>query len=82
MNIIKKYTGLIGFIIALPLIFFAVYYKYYYNNEYELLGYLAIFLWITTMTLQYELNKVKPTKWFISLVIGTFFISVFWVLFK
>ncbi len=82
MDIIKKYTGLIGFIIAFPLIFFAAYYKYYYNNEYELLGYLAIFLWITTMTLQFELNKEKPKNWFISLVIGTFFIAAFFVLYK
>ena len=82
MNIIKKYTGLIGFIIAFPLIFIAAYYKYYYNNEYELLGYLAIFLWITSMTLQHELNKKKPKKWFISLVIGTFLIAVFFFIFN
>tara|TARA_Y200000002_G_scaffold13874_1_gene11187 strand:- start:103 stop:360 length:258 start_codon:yes stop_codon:yes gene_type:complete len=82
MNIIKKYTGLIGFIIAFPFIFIAAYYKYYYNNEYELLGYLAIFLWITTMTLQHELNKEKPKKWFISLVIVTFFIAVFFFIFN
>ncbi|MDC3105267.1 hypothetical protein OA521_02905 [bacterium] len=57
MKIIKTYTGLICFIIAFPFIFLVAYYKCYYNKEYELLGYLEIFLWITSMTNQYELNK-------------------------
>ena len=82
MNIIKKYTGLIGFLIALPLIFIAAYYKYYCNNEFEILGTLGISLWITTMALQYELNKIKPKNWFITLVLGTFFVAIFLVLFN
>ena len=79
---IKKYTGLIGFFIALPMICVAAYYKYYCNNEFERLGSLAILLWITTMTLQYELNKEKPKNWFISLVTGAFFVAIFLILFK
>ena len=82
MNIIKKYTGLIGFLIALPLICIAAYYKYYCNNEFEILGTLGILLWITTMALQYELNKIKPKNWFITLVLGTFFVAIFLVLFN
>ena len=82
MNIIKKYIGLIGFLIALPLISIAAYYKYYCNNEFEILGTLGIMLWFSSMALQYELNKEKPKNWFISLVIGTFFIAIFLVVFN
>jgi len=79
---IKKHIGIIGFLIALPLICISAYYKYYNNNELEMLGDLAIILWITTMTLGYEFNKEKPKNWFISLVIGTFFVTIFLVVFN
>ena len=82
MNIIKKYTGLIGFLIALPLIFIAAYYKYYCNNEFEILATLGIMLWITSMAIQYELNKEKPKNWFITFVTVTFFVGVFFILFN
>ena len=82
MSIIKKHTGLIGFLIALPLISIASYYKYYCNNEFEILGTLGIILWLTSMALQYELNKEKPKNWFITLVTGTFFISILLALFN
>ena len=82
MNFIKKYAGLIGFLIAFPLIIIAAYYKFYYNNEFEILGSIGIILWLSTMTLQYELNKEKTKNWFIYLVIVTFFAAVFFVLFK
>ena len=82
MNLIKKYTGLIGFLIALPLISIAAYYKFYCNNEFEILGSIGIILWLTTMTLQYELNKEKIKNWFIYLVIVTFFAAVFFILFN
>jgi len=83
MNLIKKYTGLIGFLIAFPLISVAAYYKFYCNNEFEILGSIGIILWLTTMTLQYELNKEKKKKnWFIYLVIVTFFAALLLVLFN
>jgi len=82
MNIIKKYTGIIGFLIALPLISIASYYKFYCNNEFETLGTLGIMLWITSMAIQYELNKEKPKNWFITLVTVTFFVAVFFILFN
>ena len=80
MNLIKKYTGLIGFLIAFPLISIAAYYKFYCNNEFETLGSLGIILWLTTMTLQYELNKKKTKNWFITLVLITFFVAIFIIL--
>jgi len=82
MNLIKKYTGLIGFLIAFPLISIAAYYKFCCNNEFEILGSIGIILWLTTMTLQYELNKEKTKNWFIYLVTVTFFVAVFYVLFN
>ena len=81
-EIIKKYIGVIGVLIAFPLIGIAVYYKYYFNNEFEVLAILAIILWITTTTLEYELKKEKPKNWLITLVTGTFFIAIFLVLFS
>ncbi len=74
MNIIKKYTGLIGFLIALTLICISAYYKYFHNSKFETLVNFAIIIWITSMVLQYELNKVKPRNWFIILVTIIFFI--------
>jgi hypothetical protein len=44
MNIIKTYTGLIGFLTALPLISISSYYKYYCKNEFEKIGALGIML--------------------------------------
>ena len=82
MNIIKKYTGIIGFLIALPLISIASYYKYYCNNEFEILGTLGIMLWLTSMALQYELDKEKPKNWFITLVTGIFLVSILLALFN
>ena len=81
-EIIKKYIGVIGVLIAFPLIGISAYYRYYFNNEFEVLGILGIILWITTTTLEYLLEKEKPKNWFISLVIGTFFIAIFLVVFN
>ena len=82
MNIIKKYTGIICFLIALLLISIASYYKYYCNNEFEMLGTLGIMLWMSSMAVQYELNKENPKNWFISLVTVIFFVAVFFILFN
>ena len=80
-EIIKKYIGVIGVLIAFPLIGIAVYYKYYFNNEFEVLAILGIILWITTTTLEYLLEKEKPKNWLtLALLIGTFFIAIVSVL--
>ena len=76
-EIIKKYIGVIGVLIAFPLIGIAAYYKYYFNNEFEVLAILGIILWITTTTLEYLLEKEKPKNWLtLALLIGTFFIAI------
>ena len=82
-EIIKKYIGVIGVLIAFPLMGIAVYYKYYFNNDvFEVLAILAIILLGTTTSLEHELKKEKPKNWLITLVTGTFFIAIFLVLFS
>jgi CDP-diglyceride synthetase len=76
-EIIKKYIGVIGVLIAFPLIGISAYYRYYFNNEFEVLGILGIILWITTTTLEYLLEKEKPKNWLITLaLVSTFFIAI------
>ncbi|MDB4063637.1 hypothetical protein N9541_06195 [Flavobacteriaceae bacterium] len=82
-EIIKKYIGVIGVLIAFLLSGIAVYYKYYFNNDvFEVLAILAIILLGTTTSLEHELKKEKPKNWLITLVTGTFFIAIFLVLFS
>ena len=82
-EIIKKYVGVIGVLIAFLLSGIAVYYKYYFNNDvFEVLAILAIILLGTTTSLEHELKKEKPKNWLITLVTGTFFIAIFLVLFS
>ena len=52
------------------------------NNEFEILGTLGIMLWISSMAIQYELNKEKPKNWFITLVTGPFLVSILLALFN
>ena len=76
-EIIKNNIGLVGWIIATIMIFFG----YYYDKN-ETLIVIGGFLWISSMTIQYELNKEKPKNWFITLVTVTFFVAVFFILFN
>ena len=62
INIINKYLGLKGLLTALPMICIVAYYKYYFNNEFEILASLGILFCITSMTLHYELKKGKTEK--------------------
>ena len=81
-EIIKKYIGVIGVLIAFLLSGIAVYYKYYFNNDvFEVLAILAIILLGTTTSLEHELKKEKPKNWLITLaLVSTFFIAIVLVL--
>jgi CDP-diglyceride synthetase len=84
-EMIKRYIGLGGFLIASILIIASAYYEYYDGNDYEQyhpLFLVGIILWATTSTITYELNKQKPKNWFIYLVIAVFFIAIFLALFN
>ena len=74
-EIIKNNIGLVGWIIATIMIFSG----YYYDKN-ETLIVIGGFLWISSMTIQYELNKEKSKNWFITLVAVTFFVAVFLIL--
>ena len=67
-NLIKKYIGIAGFIVALIGVLISAYYKFYHNNELDSVGEFSLFLMISTMTISNELNKSNPKQWYIYLV--------------
>ena len=78
---IKKYVGIIGFIIALIGTSISAYYKFYHNNEFETVGVISFLLWVSTMTISDELNKKNPKKWYISIVTTFLIFCSFWLLY-
>ena len=81
-DLIKKYIGITGFIIALIGVLISAYHKFYYNDEFDTIGELSLLLWISTMTISNELNKPYPKQWYIYLVSAAFIIfCVFWILY-
>ena len=81
-DLIKKYIGISGFIVALIGVLISAYYKFYHNNELESVGELSLLLWVSTMTISDELNKSNPKQWYIYLVTAVFIIfCVFWILY-
>jgi hypothetical protein len=61
---IKKYLGIIGFLLAFVGISISVLYKFY-GTDMEPLGEISFFVWITTWTISSEINKEKPKKWWV-----------------
>ena len=81
-NLIKKYIGITGFIIALVGILISAYHKFYCNDEFDTIGELSLLLWISTLTISNELNKSNPKQWYIYLVSTAFIkLSVFWIIY-
>ena len=81
-DLIKKYIGVTGFIVALVGILISAYYKFSHNNEFNTLWELSLLFWISTITISNELNKSNPKQWFIYLVTAVFIIfCVFWILY-
>ena len=78
---IKKYIGIIGFIIALIGTSISAYYKFYRNNEFETIGVISFLLWVSTMTISDELNKKNPKKWYIYIVTTFLIFCSFWLLY-
>ena len=78
---IKKYIGIIGFIIALVGTSFSAYYKFYRSNELETIGIISFLLWVSTMTISDELNKKNPKKWYIFIVTIFLIFCSFWFLY-
>ena len=61
---VKKYLGLVGFLLALIGITISVVYKIN-GTDMEPLGEISFFVWITTFTISSEINKEKPKKWWV-----------------
>ena len=61
---IKKYLGIVGFLLALVGLTITALYKFY-GTDMEPLGEISFFVWITTMTISSEINKEKPKKWWV-----------------
>ena len=81
-DLIKKYIGIAGFIVALIGVLISAYYKFYHNNELDSIGQLSLLLWVSTMTISDELNKSNPKQWYVYLVTAVFILfCVFWILY-
>ncbi len=61
---IKKYLGIVGFILAFFGVTISVLYKFY-GTDMGPLGEISFFLWITTWTISSEINKENPKKWWV-----------------
>ena len=61
---IKKYLGIVGFLLAFVGITISALYKSY-EIDIEPLGEISFFVWITTWTISSEINKDKPKKWWV-----------------
>ena len=61
---IKKYLGIVGFLLAMVGIIISAIYKWN-GTDIEPLGEISFLFWITTWTISGELNKQKPKKWWV-----------------
>ena len=62
---IKRYLGIVGFLLAFFGIMTAVVYKYSYNMDLDPLAEISFCVWITTWTISSEINKENPKKWWL-----------------
>ena len=63
-KMIKKYLGIVGFLLAMVGIIITVIYKWN-GTDIEPLGEISFLFWITTWTISGEINKQKPKKWWV-----------------
>ena len=61
---IKKYLGIVGFLLAMVGIIISAIYKWN-GTDIEPLGEISFLFWITTWTISGEINKQKPKKWWV-----------------
>jgi len=60
----KKYLGIVGFLLALIGISIAALYRFN-GTDMKPLVEISFFVWITTWTISNEINKEKPKKWWV-----------------
>ena len=63
-KMIKKYLGIIGFLLAMVGMIITAIYKWN-GTDIEPLGEISFLFWITTWTISGEINKQKPKKWWV-----------------
>tara|TARA_X000001036_G_scaffold246381_1_gene229700 strand:- start:188 stop:442 length:255 start_codon:yes stop_codon:yes gene_type:complete len=63
-KMIKKYLGIVGFLLAMVGIIISAIYKWN-GTDIEPLGEISFLFWITTWTISGEINKQKPKKWWV-----------------
>ena len=63
-EMIKKYLGIVGFLLALIGMIITVIYKCN-GTDLEPLAEISFLLLATTMTISSEINKVKPKMWWV-----------------
>ena len=61
---IKKYLGIVGFLLAMVGMIITAIYKWN-GTDIEPLGEISFFFWITTWNISSEINKQKPKKWWV-----------------
>ena len=77
---IKKYLGIVGFLLAFIGITISALYKFYGTNM-QPLGEISFFIWITTWTISSEINKLKPKKWWVYTVLILSIVAISTMLF-
>ena len=63
-RMIKKYLGIVGFLLALIGMIITVIYNWN-GTDLEPLAEISFLLLATTMTISSEINKVKPKMWWV-----------------
>ena len=61
---IKKYLGIVGFLLGIVGMIITAIYKWN-GTDLEPLGEISFLFWVTTMTISSEINKVKPKMWWV-----------------
>ena len=63
-KMIKKYLGIVGFLLGMAgMIIFIIY--QWNGTDLEPLGEISFLFWVTMTTISSEINKEKPKKWWI-----------------
>ena len=77
---IKKYLGIVGFLLAFIGITISALYKFY-GTDMGLLGEVSFLVWITTWSISSEINKENPKKWWVYTITILSIISISTILF-
>tara|TARA_B100000683_G_scaffold64002_1_gene62441 strand:+ start:4886 stop:5131 length:246 start_codon:yes stop_codon:yes gene_type:complete len=65
---IKKYLGIVGFLLAFAGIIISALYKFY-GTDMDPLGEISFLVWITTWSVSSEINKENPKKWWVYTIV-------------